>query len=355
MTLYAFKKTWQISPNNALAAQADVITTNRNALLNMFNALTGAGSYNVNGDVGAGTFDWYDTDGNAVVSPANFATIRYTCNGSAVSSLGVNNITTPAHFLFNSAGNAHTWAIFDFTAIGVEVMIAFDAANASGATHTVIVSPYAATGNRFAAGTTTANPATPAGAYTVQSLATWGGSVTTNAALKIHIWKTSDGEAFEVIMCNGGEPNTVFRVEKPVVSSANWTNPSVVYCKGASAATSVVTSSLMHTSPNFYAYAEAQAVIFALTMPYISGSTAISLATAVNGISDEWDMYEQSIAKSGAPVQGVHGELNDVWWAPLTLVTTNISAASGIYPAGRLAVVGDQFRPWVPGQDFLAS
>jgi hypothetical protein len=355
MTLYAFKKNWQISPNNALAAQADTLTTNRTALLNMFNALLGLGSYNVNGDVGAGTFDWYDTNGNAVASPANFAAIRYTCNGSAVSSLGVNNITLPTHFVFAAAGNAHTWAIFDFTVIGVEVMIAFDAANASGATHTVIVSPYAATGNRFAAGTTTANPSTPVGAYTVQTLAAWGGVSTTNAALKIHVWKTDVGDVFEVIMCNGGEPNTVFRVEKPVVSSANWTNPSVVYCKGASAANSVVTVSLMHTVANFYAYAEAQAVTFSLAAPYIAGTLAMTLATAVNGISDEWDMYEQSLGKSAAPVQGVHGELNDVWWAPLTLVTTNISAASSPYPAGRLAVVGDQFRPWVPGQDFLAS
>jgi len=355
MTLYAFKKTWQISPNNALAAQADVLTTNRNALLNMFNALLGLGSYNVNGDVGAGTFDWYDTDGNVVASPTNFATIRYTCNSSAVSTLGANNITLPTHFVFNSAGSAHTWAIFDFTAIGVEVMFAFDAAQASGNTITVIASPYATTGNRFAAGTTTANPATPSGAYTVQSLQAFGGSAAVNAPVKIHVWKTSDGEAFEIIMCNGGEPNTVFRVEKPVVSSANWTNPSVVYYKGASAATSVITVALIHTAANFFAYAEAQAVVFSLSMPYIAGTSAVSLATAVNGISDEWDMYEQAIAKSAAPVQGTHGELNDVWWAPLTLQTTNISAASSPYPAGRLAVVGDQFRPWVPGQDFLAS
>jgi len=355
MTLYAFKKTWQISPNNALAAQADTITTNRTAVLNMFNALLGLGSYNLNGVVGAGTFAWYDTDGNSVASPTNFATIRYTCNGTAVSALGVNNITLPTHVVFNSAGSAHTWAIFDFTAIEVEVMVAFDAVAATGNNATIIASPYGATGNRFAAGTTTANPATPSGAYSLQTTAAWGGCGATNAAIKIHVWKTSDGQVFEVGMCNGGETSALFRVERPVVSSALWTHPSVVYGKGAASNVSVVTSALMHTASNFYAYAVAQAATFSLSMPYINGTSVISLATAVNGVSGEWDMYEQSLCKSAAPVQGCHGELNDVWWAPLTLQTTNVSAASSPYPAGRLAVIGDQWRPWVPGFDYLAS
>jgi hypothetical protein len=184
---------------------------------------------------------------------------------------------------------------------------------------------------------------------------TWGGNAAVNAALKIHLWVSADGKAIEVETCNGGEVNTCFRVERPVVASTAWTHPSVVLWKGAAAATSVVTVSNMHTTPSFYTYAAAQAVVFTLSIPYISGANALSLATAVNGLSGEWDMYKQALCKSAAPVQGFHGELNDVWWAPLTLVTSNISAASTPYPAGRLACVGDQLRPWVPGLDYLAS
>ena len=355
MALLPFRKTWQISPNNALAAQADVLTTNRTALLNMFNALLGLGSYNLNGDVGAGTFDWYDTDGAPVASPANFAVVRYSCNSTAVSSLGMINITTPSHVVFNSAGNAHSWIVLDFTEIEVEVLIACDVVSAQGASLSIVASAYGVTGNRFSGGTTTANP-TAAGSYAVLTTASWGGSGTTNAALKIHVWKSDDGEAFEVQVCNGGEVNTLFRVEKPVVYSASWSAPSVVVLKGAAAATSVVTVALLHTTASLYAYAAGAAVVFNLGMPYVvSGTNAVAGGTSTNGVSGEWDMFPQWICKAAAPANGFHGELNDVWWAPTALATTNISKASSPYPAGRLACIGDQYRPWVPGFDFEAA
>ncbi len=355
MTLYAFKKTWEISPNNALAAQADVATTNKNALLNMFNALTGAGSYNMNGATGAGTFAWYDVTGGTSPAPANFAAVRYSCNGTAVSSLGVNNITTPSHIVTAPAASPHTWIILDFPVIQVEVMLALD----SGATNynnmTVVASPYGVTGNRFAVGTTTANPATPVGAQVVQSQTAYGGSATVNAAIKIHVWKTSDGEVFEVGMCNGGKFNTLFRVEKPIVSSTAWTFPHYVYFKGAAANTSVCTVALLHTASNLYTYAAGAAVQFSLSMPYLAGTNCCAAQAAVNGVSGAWDMYKQGICKATAPAQGMHGELNDVWWCSSTLVAGNISAASSPYAAGRLACIGDQLRPWVAGLDCLVS
>lgn len=355
MTLYAFKKTWEITPNNALAAQADVATTNKNAILNMFNVLTGAGSYNLNGDVGAGTFDWYDTNGDAVASPANFAAVRYSCNSTAVSSLGVNNITTPSHIVTASAASPHTWIILDFPVIHVEVMIALDSGASNYNNMTIVASPYGVTGNRFAVGTTTANPATPVGAQVVQSQTAYGGSATVNAAIKIHVWKTSDGEVFEVGMCNGGKFNTLFRVEKPIVSSTAWTFPHYVYFKGAAANTSVCTVALLHTAANLYTYAAGAATQVSLTMPYIAGTNCCAAQTAVNGVSAAWDMYKQAIGKSGAPAQGIHGEMNDVWWCSSTLVAGNISAASSPHPAGRLWCIGDQFRPGVPGLDCLVS
>lgn len=355
MTLYAFKKTWEISPNNALAAQADVATTNKNALLNMFNALTGAGSYNLNGNTGAGTFAWYDVTGGTVSSPANFAAVRYSCNGTAVSSLGVNNITTPSHIVGAAAASPHTWIILDFAVAQVEVMIAIDSANSSLSLATVVMAPYGVTGNRFAAGTTTANPSTPVGAQVVQSVSAWGGSSSVNAAIKIHVWKSSDGEVFEFATCNGGKFNTLFRVEKPIVSSTAWTFPCVVYFKGAAANTSVCTVALLHSAANLCAYAAGAAVLFGLSIPYLAGTNACTAQTAVNGVSAAWDMYKQGICKATAPAQGMHGELNDVWWCSSTLVAGNISAASSPYAAGRLACIGDQLRPWVAERDCLVS
>ena len=354
MTLPLFKKTWQISPNNALAAQADALTTNRVAMLNMINALTGAGSFKLNGDVGAGTFDWYGTDGVAVASPLNFATVRYTCDSTAVSSLGVNLLTDPSDFVWAGAGVAHSHAILDFEDAETEVMISCRNVSTAGSTLTVAVSHYGATGNRFAPGTTTADPVAT-GSYDILSVGPWGGCASTNAPIKIHVWKSSDGEAFEVIMCNGGEPTTVFRVERPIVYNDLWVNPAVVTWKGGNSGTSQITVALFHSFAAFFTYADGQNTTFSLGMPYTEGSTAVSLALAPNAITGEWDMFPQWLSKKVAPVQGTHGELNDVYWAPLALVTTNISSADLTYPAGRLAVVGDQWRPWVPGFDFEAA
>ena len=354
MTLPEFKKSWQISPNNALAAQLDALTTNRTALLNIVNAITGGASYNLNGDVGAGTFDWYEPElGAAVASPVGFAAIRYTSNGVAVSSLGVNNVALPGDVIFAGSTNPRTWWIIDLG--GVEVLITCNATSTNGNTLGVYASSYGNTGNRFVPVSHTADPIA-VGSYTIMAASTaWGGSASTNAPLKLHFWVSADGEAFEVMVCNGGKTNTCFRVEKPVTNSVDYTDPSVVYFKGAVANTSVVTESLMHTNENLFTYAEAQATSFGLDMPYIGGSTARSLATAPNAISGEWDMFAQHLAKRVAPVQGVHGELHDVWWAPVGVVVTNISASDADYPAGRLACVGDQWRPWVPGKDFEAA
>lgn len=359
MTLPTFKKNWHISPNNALAAQADVITTNRAALLNLINALTGAGSYKLNGDEGAGTFDWYDTDGNVVTSPSNFATIRYTSDGTAVSSLGQNLLTDPSDFIWAANTVAHTWAIIDFPEIEIEVMLACRNTSPQGATLYIAASNYGVTGNRFVPTTHLADP-TASGSYDVLTVGNWGGAFTVNAAIKIHVWKTSDGEAFEIQMANGGEVNTSFRVERPLVyNSTGWPHAAVVSWKSAAAGTSVITVANYHTAASFTTYASGQAVSVSLAMPYSQGTAAVSLATAPNALSGQWDMYPQWVSKSVAPVQGFHGELNDVWWAPLALQTTNISGAEPSedppVPAGRLACVGDMWRPWVPGISFLAA
>lgn len=355
MTLYAFRKSWQISPNNALAASVvDVATTNKTAILNLFNAITGAGAYDLNSVAGASTFTWYDTDGNIVASPAGFATIRYTSNSTTVSALGVNNITTPSHVV-TSSGGARTWAIFDFVAIGVEIMIACDSATINFSNISVVASPYGVTGNRFAVGTTTANPATPVGGYAVLSNTSWGGSATVNAAIKIHVWVSTDGEIVEFMTANGGKFNTIFRVEKPIVSSTAWTAANYVFFKGAAANTSVCTVALWHTALNLYAYAAGAAVQFGLTMPYFAGVNCCASQVAVNGVSGAWDMFQQGIGKGANPAGGEHGEMNDVWWCSSTIGAGQISQASSPYPAGRLWCIGDQLRPGVPGIDCLTS
>lgn len=354
MTQYAFSKTWHISPNNTLAAQTDAKLTNQTFLLNMVKLLTGGTAYNMNGVAGASAFAWRDTGGNVVASPKVPGTIRYTCNSVAVSTLGVNNLALPTDFVAANAASPHSWWIVDFADIGVEVMFALDATNTNVANLTIIASPYAATGNRFAVGTTTANPATPALAYTIQSVQPHGGCASTNAALVLQMWTSSDGECVKFGVCNGGEMNTILKVEKPKNTDALWTNPNVVYFKGASAATSTVTVALMHTASNYYAYANATAVTLSQSMPYFNGTACVSLQTSPNAISGKWDMYRQTIGKGVAPVQGEHARLHDEWWAPLTLVTGDISAADAPYAEGRVVVVGDQYWPWC-GLDFVKA
>lgn len=208
MTLATFSKSWHCMPSFAEVARADVGTTNKQTLLDVF----GVGGAFVGGaptPFGGSPAVWYDCATGAVSTPSAFPTVRQTCDSSNVSAIGQNILDTTSKFVFANAPTARTWAVYELAELECEILLACQGASANASVVTMMVAPYGVTGSRFGsvvAGSTTVLP-TATNAFTVISGAQWGGSGNVNAGFKWHLWRSTDGLAYRLVTCNGGEPS----------------------------------------------------------------------------------------------------------------------------------------------------
>lgn len=312
MALPSLTKTWQFVPNYAIAATGTAINTNRTILLAIKNFLT------------TDATEWVD-NANVATTAANLWAVRYSCDSVAAGAAGdgVDRWDSIADLVFANAASAHSWIVLRQTAIGstAEMLISCESVGSTGNILTVVISPSAA----FTGGTTTARP-TATDEIAVLNAATWGGVVVTDANVKLHVMKSTDGECWRVIVCNGGQANTTWIIDKTAAfASATWTNRLTMYAQGANAGTSTLTNALLNTAANFNGRGASSMTMYLAAMYYASTLANVGVTTA-NDLSSAWPFMPQQLVSATASNRGFHGYINDFWYGSTTV------AAGSTYP-----------------------
>lgn len=313
MTLPTLAKDWHFVPNYAVAATGTALGTNRTILKAFKDFIT------------TDAAEWVD-ETNVATTAMNLWTVRYSCDSVTAGAAGdgVDRWDAITDLVWANAGSAHSWIVLRQTAIGAsaELLISCENAQVNGATLTVAISPSAG----FTGGTTTARPTATDEIVTINN-ATWGGVGASDASVKLHAMKSTDGECWRVFVCNGGQANTAWIIEKAMpFSAASWTNRMVMYAQGTSAATSALTNAFLNTNANFGGRGTSTMSMYLAAMYYAAGLANANITTA-NDLSSAWPFMPQQLVSATASNRGFHGYLSDLWYGSATV------AAGSTYPS----------------------
>lgn len=328
MALPSLAKTWQFSPNVAITATGTALGTNRLILKTFIDRLTS-------------TSGWVDNT-NTSTTPSNMATVKYSCDSVVAGTAGdgVNRWDSVTDLVWAITGTAHSWIVLKFPGISssCELLIACENTAATGQFLNILFSPISG----FTGGSTTARPTAPDEIIVVNAT-TWGGVNTTDANVKLHFLKSSDGECWRFFCANGGQVNTSFFIEKPVAFSTNWTSPSVCYWVGSSAAISTLTNSFLNTSSLFFGKGSGS-MQMSLSIPHYAGNYANVLTTTANDISGNWPFIPTQLWSNTVGNKGCHGYLNDAWLGSTTTTTGSTSPTTGTQH--QFVQLGSLIVPW---------
>lgn len=312
MTLPSLSKTWQFIPNYAVAATGTALGTNRTILKAFKDFLTT-------------TSNWVN-NANASTTPSNMWTVRYSCDSVAAGTVGdgVDRWDSITDLIWANAASAHSWIVLRNTAIGstAEILISCENAHVYGANLTVAMSASAG----FTGGTTTTRP-TATDEIVVLSNGAWGGVQASDASVKLHAMKSTDGECWRLFCCNGGQANTSWLIGKAMAfNESAWTNRMVMYAQGAAANTNTLTNALLNTAANFNGRGASSMTMYLAGMAY-AGAQANANITSANDLSSAWPFMPQQLVSATASNRGMHGYICDTWYG-----STAVSAGS-TYPA----------------------
>lgn len=315
MALPTLGKTWQFVPNFAIAATGTALGTNRTILLAIKNFLT------------TDAAEWVDNT-NVATTAANLWTVRYSCDSVAAGAAGdgVDRWDSITDLVWANAASAHSWIVLRNAAIGstAEMLISCEAASANGSNLTVCISPTAA----FTGGTTTARP-TATDEIVVVNNTTWGGVATVDTSIKLHVMKSTDGECWRVFVCNGGQANTSWIIDKAVAfASGTWTNRMVMYAQGSTGGTNTLTNALLNTNANVNGRGASTMTMYLAAMYYASTLANAGVTTA-NDLSSAWPFMPHQLVSATASNRGFHGYLNDVWYGSTTVATGSTYPTTG--------------------------
>lgn len=289
-TLPTLTKTWQFSVNNSTGATGTAIDVNRT---------------------------WTRTVKDALLAFAsNPWTMRYSCNSVTAGTAGdgVDRITTNANLVWANAGSAHSWMVLRQTGIATnfELLISCENANASGATLLVVTSPSAG----FTGGTTTARPTATDEIAQTNPASAWG--ITTNTAMRWHLWESTDGQCTRLITCVSGAIYNTIWLDKPSNPVTGWTNPSLSYA--AQGATGLSATTLGAVAGAFSARIGSTSALLAVSAEgLITSAGSVSFRTntnwgnIANEVSGEWPMLPVGAICVTATVRGRHGTFQDLW------------------------------------------
>lgn len=328
MSLPSLIKTWQFVPNYAVAATGTALGTNRTILLALKNFFTT-------------TPNWVDNN-NVSTTPSNLWTVRYSCDSVTAGTAGdgVDRWSTITNLVWNNAGSAHSWIVLRQTAIDTncELLISCEGATASGHLLTMYMSPFSG----FTGGTTTARP-TATDELPMFNNAIWGGTAQTDTNVKLHVLKSSDGQAWRFFCCNAGQPNTSIIVSKAMALHSSWTHQAIAYAQGANGGTSTLTNTLLNTNANFQGRGVSTMTMYLAGM-CAAGAQLNATITSANDLSAEWPFLPQQLFSTTASNKGVHGYLSDVWYSSATIASGSTAPTTGTQH--QFAQLGVLVFPW---------
>lgn len=329
MAFPTLSKTPQFIRNYAIAATGAVLTTNR-TIVKAFKDIF------INS-----AFGWVDST-NASITPSNMWAVRYSCDSvvAGVAGDGVDRWDAITDLVWANAGTAHSWIVLRQTAIDTncEILISCEGSNGNGSVLTIVLSPSAG----FTGGTTTARP-TATDEIVALSNNSFGGSSNTDANVKLHAIKSSDGQYWRIFCANGGQINTAIIIEKAPALHSSWTHQGVCLVQGGSAATNVLTQNALNSSANFNARGASSMTMFLAGPAAASAQTNVTI-TSANDLSSEWPFIPQQLFSNTASNKGLHGYLSDVWYGSTTVVSGSTAPTTGTQH--QFVQLGSLIFPW---------
>lgn len=315
MALPSLTKTWHFVPNYAIAATGTALGTNRTILKAFKDFIT------------TDAAEWVDNT-NAATTASNLWTVRYSCDSVAAGAAGdgVDRWDAITDLVWANAGSAHSWIVLRQTAIGAsaELLISCESVSGNGANLTLVMSPSAG----FTGGSTTARP-TATDEIVVINNAVWGGVGNSDASVKLHVLKSTDGECWRLFVCNGGQANTAILVGKAsAFNESAWTNRMVVYAQGAASGVSTLTNALLNTNANFNGRGASSMTMYLAALYYASGLANVNVTTA-NDLSSAWPFMPPQIVSATASNRGFHGYVCDTWYGSTSVAVGSTYPATG--------------------------
>lgn len=329
MALPTLTKTWEFKVNQAITATGTALATNRTILKAIKDSLISSSDY-VNG-------------ANVSTTPANMFTVRYSCDGTTAGSAGdgVDRWSDISKLNWANAGSAHSWMVLRQAAIGsnYEILISCEASAGNGQSLLIAVSPSAG----FTGGTTLLRP-TATDESVIINGTIWGGVVNTDANVKLHVFKSSDGECWRVFVANGGQINTSWIMEKSKSSNTSWANRGIALALGAGAATNTLSNNNLYSLANFYGRGASAMTMYLATMSCGPGLLNV-LETNPDDLSSDWDFFGQQLFTITAGNKWCRGELNDVWYGSTTIASGD-SFPLSVSPNSQFVQFGSLVFPW---------
>lgn len=344
MSLPALARTHQFKVNASIAGQGTALAQNQNLMFALSQAL-----------VGAGTFT--DKDGVALGgAPAGAPTIRISSDGTTAGS--GNKWVTASNLIWNTAGNAHSWAVIALPGIGANAELLIDLVSASTGTATITFSPTgfdAAHGG--ANGTSTTAPTALNGQIKVNNTS-WGGTTTINTSTVLSVSFSTDGKDVEINMFRAGFVAAQAWFCVPSNTLAGWTTPSDLYWEGSAVAAPVAdvrtfanTCSDANTTITGVTNTSGTATLVPMTLSAANGAgkSLPEVFTAIGDVSAGYNFVTAHLTcVNGGFKDGALGLRADRWFAD-TAKATGFGYPGDEVSAGlrnQVVKVGPWLRPW---------
>lgn len=311
MSLPTKIKTWTYDPNRVVTAQATDAAMGKQFGLDLINRLLALG-----------------------VPP----TVVGSSNASAAGMDAVNRISTTAHIVGASSGNAATWIVFKFASIATNFQVLWDFHNNSStsAQSTMWVSVNAG----FSGSLTTARPTATDEVQIFNFGSAWFGGVGTSD-VRYHLLQSDDGQITRVIACQAGVATMYWAFEKAGSPVTGWTYPGFVIGRYGSTA---MATGLFDT-------AQAQTYHGASSMPLFLSTEGMVGATppftrvvaSINEIDSTYPMLGCGLISNTVGKRGRHGDIVDMWAGLSSLVTGDTYPSDG---SKQFAHFGTIIQPW---------
>lgn len=305
MSLPTLIKTWEFIPNYAQAATGTALATNRTIIKWLVDNMT------------TNTAGLWVNASNSPVTPSGLATVRYSCDSVSAGTAGdgVNRWSAITNLVFNNAGSAHSWIVLRLYGTA-EILISCESSAVNA--QNLLIATSASAG--FTGGTTLLRP-TATDERVVVNATTWGGVVNSDASVKMHLMKSTDGQSWRFFLGNTGVIGTAFIFGKAAAFNATaWPNSLTMFCIGTSPNSGVLTQTNLNVNANFFAYGASAMTLYLGGMYYASGLANANI-TSANDLSGNWPFLPQELFSATTSNRGAHGYMNDMWYGSTTTAT----------------------------------
>jgi hypothetical protein len=303
--LPTLSKAWQMSCNNAIAAQGTLLADVR--------------------------LMWRTIKNQMLAFAASPFVVKYSCNSvvAGVPGDGIDRWVTDANLVWNQSGGAHSWIVLGQSGILSTTQVLISLSPVSGSNPQTI--KYAVSNAGFTGGSTTLDP-TATDATLVVSAASVP-NFSTDLATRWSVMQTNDGQCTRIIVFAGG--NLAFQgfIDKLANPTTGYSNGGVI---GFSASAGINVLNVGQTN---------QAGGSSTTQAAWESAAGLAIPNDMSGL---WDMFPCSAFGLTVGARGRMGTFQDMWVGSSGIATGDVYPLTGS-PAAQFIQVGQVIHPWNNG------